>query len=155
SRFHHGLTLAQAYALTRERQWLDAWCSQVESWLNENPVEFGINWVSPMDVAIRAVNWIAALELVGDGISDARLAARIVESLMWHGRVVAANLEIHRGLTTTIANNHLLANIVGLAVIGAWFSDCDEGQRWLATSSALLSAEIERQFYPDGMAFEA
>ena len=36
---------------------------QLTDWIDSNPVEFGPNWASMMDVAIRAANWVAALTL--------------------------------------------------------------------------------------------
>ena len=58
SRFHCAAWLGQAYWLTGDERWADRYRRLVESWLEANPVGRGVNWAVPMEVAIRAANWI-------------------------------------------------------------------------------------------------
>src|SRR3989442_7880702 len=88
NRFHHGLALAQAYALSGDMRWVNLWRVLANNWLAANPVELGVNWASPMDVALRAGNWIVALEILGDRL-DEELSQRVVQSLLWHGPYLA------------------------------------------------------------------
>lgn len=69
ARFHHGLRLAQAYRLTREPRYAEAFSQQVLHWLRNNPYPRGIHWAMPMEVALRAVNWATAAA----GLADAPL----------------------------------------------------------------------------------
>src|ERR1035437_4461197 len=49
--------LAQAFLLTRRREYLDEAFRQIESWLDANPFLHGINWASALEVAFRALSW--------------------------------------------------------------------------------------------------
>ena len=64
SRGHHLVLLAQAALLTGDLKYTKECLAQLNSWIEANPTGFGVNWACPMDVAIRAVNWLWALALL-------------------------------------------------------------------------------------------
>jgi hypothetical protein len=120
------------------------------SWLEENPPYVGINWVVPMEAAIRAINWTVALAWT-EAELDSQLRAQALASLLLHGRFVRRHLE-H---VSYVLGNHYFANLTGLAVLGALFRHRREGLAWLAFARRELEREIIHQFYPDGGNFEA
>src|SRR5260370_11474305 len=121
----HLAVLAWAYGLARggadgvrpEGWYLAAFRNQIVDFIAVNPPRFGINWRCTMDVAIRAANWIVALDLfraLGAHFDDAFVAV-LMASLLDHGRHIVNHLEFHpegRG-------NHYLADIAGLAFVAA------------------------------------
>lgn len=151
SRGHHLLTLARAARLYEEERFARELEDQLNDWLAANPTGFGINWVNPMEIAIRAVNWVWAigtLELWRP--LDAELRASLTESLQAHARHIAANLEG----TPLLRSNHYLSDILGLLVLGSALDGDRASIRWVRSAHAGLEREIRRQVYPDGVGFE-
>ena len=69
SRGHQLLVLAQAYRITQDGQYRDEVLRQILSWIDSNPLMRSINWTCSMEVAIRAVNWMYAIQMIGDAVS--------------------------------------------------------------------------------------
>ncbi len=89
-------SLAAAFRLTDDAGYLDELGAQLRVWIDANPVEFGVNWACTMDVAIRGVNWVAALVGSCAGSAGAIWPARRTRtgwkqssaSLLLHGRFI-------------------------------------------------------------------
>ncbi len=150
SRFQHLPLLAAAFRLSGERRFLDEIGAQLDSWIEANPVEIGVNWLCTMDIAIRAANWIAALALCAEDACREPWAERAAASLLLHGRFIRANLE-----TAEARTNHYLSDIAGLVVVAALFSRGSEGANWGAFATRELAAEMEHQVRSDGCGHEA
>ena len=151
SRFHHGLRLGQAYLYTEDETYVRELVAQITGWIEANPYEFGVNWAGPMDVAIRAVNWLWAFYLTREsGALTTEFLALFLASLRQHGEYLLKHLE--DGWPRT---NHLIANLAGLSYLGVLLPEFPEAQGWKETGLARLWEEIERQVRPDGMAYEA
>jgi uncharacterized heparinase superfamily protein len=149
SRFQHLPLLAAAYELTGERRFLAEIGAQLESWIEANPVEIGINWACTMDVAIRAANWIATLAIAPDAARE-RWAEPVAASLLLHGRFIRANLE-----TAAARTNHYLSDVAGLLVVAALFGEGIEGADWSRFAIKEIVAEMEHQVREDGCGHEA
>jgi len=162
TRMQHLATLAWACGLARrngvegiqpEGRYVAAFRNQILDFIATNPPRFGVNWRCTMDVAIRAANWIVALDLfraLGARFDSAFLAV-LKASLLDHGRHIVSHLEFHpegRG-------NHYLADIAGLTFVAAALPRSGETDCWLAFAVQELLAETEYQFGADGANFEA
>lgn len=135
----------------------DEFSNQVLDFIATNPPAFGVNWKCPMDVAIRAANWLIALDLFH--FYGAEFATEFYQilyaSLIDHGDFVFKHLE--KG--SDFRGNHYLADIAGLAVIGSYLiSDKASGSskpaQWLQFAYQELIKECDYQFYPEGTNFE-
>lgn len=151
SRFHHALRLGQAYRYSEDERYAQEIVDQIADWIARNPAGFGVNWAGPMDVAIRAVNWIWAYYLIRDsGALSADFLAYWLASLRQHGDYLLRNLE--DGWPRT---NHLIADLTGLAYLGILFPELPGAARWRLVGLERLWDELERQVYPDGLDYEA
>ena len=151
SRFHHGVWLAQAFALTGNEAYAREFAAQVSSWLADNPPEFGPNWANAMDVSIRAANWLAAHDLLaGAPVLTPAFRTAFRKSLLSHGRYIVSHLE-----DGWPGSNHYLADLCGLIRLGACCPELRESAGWLRTGLTRLEREIARQVYPDGTDYEA
>lgn len=123
---------------------------QVVDWIAANPVRRGVNWTTAMDVALRALSWLAGVALVPEAVrGHPGFAALLYRSLVEHGRHIEANLEYdpRRG-------NHYLSDVLGLVAIGAALPGHRDADRWLCWGLQELESEIRRQVRRDGMDFE-
>ena len=153
SRGQHLPLLAQAYVLTGDRRYAREAVDEILDWIGTNPPEFGVNWVCPMDVAIRAVNWLWTAALLstapeaGEEFFEALLA-----SLIAHGNYLRGNLEVmpdgHR-------TNHYIADLVGMLYLGLCVPEVDAEKRWASFARTELAREIDRQVLHDGVSFES
>jgi uncharacterized heparinase superfamily protein len=150
SRFHCLDWLGQAYWLTGDERWARRFRFLLESWLEANPVGRGVNWAVPMEVAIRAANWIMAFGWFhGSPSLDDAFWPRLLASLWRHAEVIRWNLEYQR-----VLGNHYVSNGTGLVLLGAFFADTRHGRSWLRTGRRILEREIRRQVHPDGVSYE-
>jgi hypothetical protein len=153
SRGQHLPLLAQASWISGEVRYTEELVAQIQDWVRKNPVGYGVNWACPMDVAIRAVNWLWAVGLAADisAITNEFLAA-LLASLLSHGRHVFENLEIRDdGITT----NHYLADLVGLLFLGLCLPESHETEQWRRFALQELTKEMDVQVLPDGVHYES
>lgn len=136
---------------TRAR-YADECRNQILDFIAQNPARFGVNWRCPMDVAIRAANWVLAIDLFrAQGYEfDHVFYSILLASLVDHGRFVRANLE----RASDFRGNHYLADIAGLAFIAASLPPSNESNEWLEFAFRSLIEECDFQFFDDGSNFE-
>lgn len=156
-RLDHLVALAQGIWLSplgavRDRL-IEALIAQVIDFARQNPPGHGIQWRSPMEVALRSVNLALAFLMTRHRPEWQRRPSAclaLMEALWAGGRFVEANLESD----TAIPNNHLVAGLTGLLHLGVLFPELPEAARWRARASAGLCREIEAQTLGDGFGFE-
>lgn len=147
SRCQHFITLGQAYRLTGDEKYARAFFDQIEDWIRNNPVKFGVNWACPMDVGLRACNWLAAWDFFKTSASiTSFFKENFARSLSEHGSHIFAHLE----WSAEVSANHYLSNLIGLAYLGIALRN----RRWLEFSFKQLQKEILSQTYDDGFDFE-
>src|ERR671935_1524389 len=151
SRGHQLLTLARAARLFEQESYAEEFESQLSSWLDANPPGIGINWTTPMEVGIRAVNLVwAVATLEGWRPLDQEVRERLITSLRWHGRHTDANLEG----TPYLRSNHYLGDILGLLILGSVLDGEPAALRWAEFARREFEREIVKQVYEDGVSFE-
>lgn len=144
----HLPVLAAAYRITGRREFLQEIEHQLLSWIKQNPPEVGVNWASPMMVAVRAANWIAALVLVTETAERDAWMGTVLASLWAHG----AYLE--RYAETEVPNNHYVTSLVGLLAVAALFREHPTGARWHEMAAPRLIQEMRSQVNDDGSSCE-
>ncbi|MGN7165698.1 alginate lyase family protein [Paenibacillus cellulositrophicus] len=161
SRFQHVFTLGKAYWLTGREAYALEFQAQLDDWIQENPPEMSVNWTCAMDVAIRAVNWIAGIYFFRDSPSlPEAFWDRLHASLYRHGGFIMDNLEN----TGEHTGNHYLSNLAGLIGLGLYFGDIEVRGKGISSSSpkewlAYGIRETEREMFVqvngDGSNYEA
>jgi len=151
NRLHHLVTLGRAYALTGDERFTKEFLVQLASWNHQNPPRFGPNWKVAMEVAIRAVNILTALEMFRESPEiDDEAIKLILKLLLAHARFIRANLEF----SYRAASNHYLSDLIGLFVIGTAIPEFDESEGWVSYSTERLFHELDRQVLADGVDYE-
>ena len=123
----------------------------LRAWLAANDDRRGPAWNSAMDMALRAVNWLAADAALEGGLARA-LGEPEWNRLLWElGHRIERGLEV-RLLTT---NNHYLSELLGLAWLGAYFRATSTGARWQIFARHEMESALLAQTYADGGLHEA
>jgi len=152
NRFGHALTLALAYALTRDERYAETFFSQVEDWMQQNPYGRGANWVSAMEAALRTVNLLAAFDIFRHSASCSETRVlRMLQLFDQHGRFIADNSEFSYISTS----NHYLSNVVGLFWIGTLMPELENAKDWRDVGLREMLREMDKQILPDGADFES
>src|SRR6185369_7935203 len=139
-----------AYALTNDEKFSAEFFSQLASWRAQNPVGRGVNWTSAMEVALRAMNLLAAFALFLRAPQMDQGGTELLTMLDQHGAHIERNVEFsHLG-----TSNHYLSNVVGLLWLGLLLPELQAADRWLEFGARELARETEKQILPDGAHFE-
>jgi hypothetical protein len=148
---HHFFTdLAVAYSLTKNEDYIVKLNYLFKSWVKENRTGFGINFVSPMEIAIRLMNWLLCFFILHDNSRDLFSAnPGIVTSILSQSKYLNDNLTVHK---TKKCNNHSIVELSALLIIRS-ILNWDEIYEYEYIEKELLK-ELDTQFYEDGMNFE-
>ena len=144
NRHQHLVVLARAFDVTGDARYLVEITAQLDSWHAQNPFLRGINWASALEVAFRALSWLAVLALLGDRLPAAGREA-LHAGLYRHGRYLEHNLSVYFS-----PNTHLLGEALALAALGRVL----DMPRWQALGDSILHAERAVQVHSDGGYFE-
>ena len=146
NRHHHLVVLGRAYRAFDDPRYAEAVYRQIDSWIASNPFGYGMNWRSPLELGIRVINWVWALDLVhGHGEGPPGFRERVRESIWRH--LWEITRKYSRGSS---ANNHLIGEAAGVFIGSAYYPDLPGARRWMVESHDILSREILRQSYADG-----
>jgi hypothetical protein len=147
------VTLAQAWALTRDPRYARALREQLESWFAACPFRQGPNWSSSLEAGLRLVNWALAWQLIGGAHSEVfadvhgpAFRARWLASIYQHAEFVSGHLSLHSS-----ANNHLIGELAGVVTAALAWPHWERSRRWLAMAKPLLEREALLQNAPDGV----
>ncbi len=140
--------LAAHHALTGDAAALAAAEEAIASWSRANPPFGGLGWSSGIELALRAVSVVVALALAGEAMSDTtrRAAARLLAAhAYWLARFPSR---------FSSANNHLVAEHLGLFVIGLVLPGLPGAEAMARHAREGLEQEAELQILPDGVPAE-
>jgi len=157
-RFDWAVALGQGYwAADREAEagrragYAREFVSQAGDFLRTHPPAAGVQWTSPMEVALRAANLAQAIHLFADApeLSEPGFVTGALLALSEHSRFVEAHLE-----DAGAPNNHLVSGLVGLLAVAALFPQLPEAHRQGTRAARALRRQMRAQVHPDGMSFE-
>lgn len=146
NRHHHLVVLGRAYRATGDVRYASAVVDMLESWLEQCPFGRGMNWRSPLELAVRLINWVWAIDLIRE--------SGLVTGQFWNRLRQAAYLHLwditRKYSRGSSANNHRIGEAAGVFIASSYFRDLDDTGRWQRESQQILSEEIIAQTYPDG-----
>jgi hypothetical protein len=146
NRHHQLVVLGRAYRATGEVRYAEAAVRLLTSWLDQCPYGEGMNWRSPLELGVRLINWVWALELIRpSGLMGEKLEDRLLESAYRHLWHISRRYSRHSS-----ANNHLIGEAAGVFIGSSYFSQLKDSRRWRDESQEILEREILKQTYSDG-----
>lgn len=146
SRHHQLVVLGRAYRATGDARFAAGVLEQIESWLVQCPFGAGMQWRSPLELAIRLINWVWALDLIQESGLFAGETGRLIRHCVYLHLWETAR-KFSRGSS---ANNHLIGEAAGVFVGASYFPELPGSAVWRRESRDILAREIHAQTYADG-----
>ena len=159
SRFHHGVTLGRAFALTGNVSYSEKFLSILRYWADKNLPGTGPNWACTMEVAIRAVNLLWAGALISKSQAfDKDEKVHFLRIILAHGAHIYYHLEYSQqvigGKLMPINGNHYLSNLAGLIYISVAFPEYVSARSWRKFAVSEFYREIIAQVDNEGVNWE-
>lgn len=146
NRLQHLPWLAQAWLFSGDCVYASAAFEHIDSWIEQNEAGKGIAWRGSFEAGIRAISIAVALQ----GLSNSPQLTvcrykKIVELLAY----CAGRCWRERSRYSS-ANNHLIGEMAGLAVVAIMFPELRCSAIWERRALHALSEEATRQILADG-----
>ena len=126
--------------------------TQLRTWHDQNPYGRGPNWACAMEVALRAINILAAFENIRQSSElDPDSLHFILRLLQQHGAYIQTNLEFSHIATS----NHYLSDVAGLLWLGVMLPELRDARQWREFGLTELLREMDKQVQADGSDYEA
>ncbi len=135
--------LAKNYAASGDHAFLQEFLDLFEDWNEKNPFLWGISWTSVMEVAIRTSNWCYAYCFLA-GCED------VPDNLLKQLKIGILNMADYicsHYSRYSSANNHLIVEAYAIGQSGILF----QYQPWIALAIKILTQELTKQNYSDGI----
>jgi hypothetical protein len=150
------VALGQGYWAEEDEQararFARAFVLQTLDFLQANPPGQGVQWACTMEVALRGANLAQALAMFAEApeVQRPEFLVPVLSALAEH----TAWVEAHPEDQGAIPNNHLVANYVGLLVVGLLFPELPGAPRQVALAVKTLRTQMQAQVHADGTSFE-
>lgn len=152
NRLGHLITLGRAFVITDDEELCSEFCRQLISWRAQNPLGRGVNWKCAMEVALRAMNLLAAWSLFSTAPElNEEILRLLLTMLDQHGAHIKRNLEFSYIATS----NHYLTDVTGLLWIGLMLPELQSANAWREFAVRELLQEMDKQVLADGADYEA
>ena len=150
NRHQHFFTLGAAFWLTKDERCAETFVNHLEGWMKQNPPGMGINWLSSLEIAFRAMSWIWAFNFFKDSQSvTPEIFCKSLKYLYLHGRHIEKHLSTYYS-----PNTHLTGEALGLYYLGTQLPFLNRANHWRKTGEDILLGELDRQIQKDGVYFE-
>jgi hypothetical protein len=150
NRHGHLVTLAQAYALTGKRAYLELIEEHLDSWFLACPYGLGPNWSNAFEAALRLINWTTVWQLLAGhkntfaGKED--FQQRWLSSIYQHCEFIRGWFTLHAS-----TGHRLIGEAAALFLAALTWPHWRESRAWAATAKAILEREALAQTAPDGV----
>jgi len=149
NRHQHWLVLGRAFWLTGNAKYRDRFVKELHSWMAANPPLTGANWASMLELALRSLSWIWAIQFFTPHGDDGEPGASwLVDLLLALDRQLT---HIEENLSYYFSpNTHLLGEALAMYVAGQALPELAASARRAATGRTVLLDQIDRQIGADG-----
>lgn len=122
--------------------------SEIESWIDSNPVNQGPNWRCSQEISLRILNWCYALQFYknSEALTEERWS-KIQHVIYWSLHHVYHHINFSR---IAVRNNHAITETLFLALCHQLFPFIPETAEWSVRGKKWFEEEIDYQIYEDG-----
>jgi hypothetical protein len=138
--------LCLAWRLTGEARYAEAARDRMLAWIGGSLPGRGIAWSNGFEAALRGISFALTFDaLRGSRLIDDVSTKRVLRALWQHCRWIVRDHSFGSS-----ANNHLIGEAAGLAVIGLLVPELRESESWVDRGVGWLDVEVDRQILRDG-----
>lgn len=151
-RLQHLPWLALKFKETKEYEFKTEIRNQLFDFMSTNPPNFGVQWMTSMDIGIRLINIIFTISIF-DNINDVfdNSEIELIDSYLFdHYLHIKNNIEFSEGLR----GNHYLSNLNSILIYLCFVDDNDTNDKLIDRYIRLIEIELDYQFNEDGSNFE-
>lgn len=122
--------------------------SQIEKWMDANPINMGPNYKCSQEMSLRILNWIFGLYFYkNSSFLTEKLFQRILHYIYWQLHHVYHNINFSR---IAVRNNHAITETLTLYIVSTLFPQFSESAKWKKAGKKWFEQEIAYQIYNDG-----
>jgi hypothetical protein len=152
NRHRYWIALGQAYAITVDEKYAKTFCSQLNSFIDNNPLDgewSSITWRS-IEAGIRCENWIKAFQYFKHSpYFTEELLIKMLLCLYDHCKFIMSRFDDFRHISNWgVLENH------GLFEVAVFLSAFKESEQWIEESLRRLKLCAELQVLNDGVHWE-
>jgi asparagine synthase (glutamine-hydrolysing) len=118
---------------------------QILDFIRANPVNYGVQWASGQEVALRLLAWTYAMDVLP--AFDPASMREIAEHVAASAQYIEDHIEYAQ---RSVYNNHLISEAFGLLLAGLILPGCSDAARWTRVGIEILEKQADRQIYDDG-----
>ena len=145
---HYQFTcLAKNYYVSGEKKYFVELAELFYDWNKHNLFLHGVEWVSAMELGIRVISWIYTYVFISNAIEKYNFEEREFTEKICHGILVMTEYIIKHRARFSSANNHLIVEMFAVGMSGILFGK----KEWIQLSVSILTKELPRQNYEDGV----
>jgi heparinase II/III-like protein len=143
--------LGRAWRLTRREEFASLAVRWITGWNEQNPFGRTVNWSSGLEVSLRAISLLVAVNCLRDSppLQDKNLRAMLARLFYLHGEYIATHTS-----PPSSGFNHLAGEAAGLALLGEYLPGMNPSAGWRIEGLALLRQCVHRLILPDGGGLE-
>ncbi len=122
--------------------------SEIESWIDANPINQGPNWLCSQETSLRIMNWCYALAFYksSSALNEERWS-KIQHVIYWSLHHVYHHIDFSR---IAVRNNHAITETLMLTVSELLFPFIPETKVWAKHGRKWFEQEVAYQIYKDG-----
>jgi hypothetical protein len=148
NRHQHWLQLGRAFKLTRDRVYYERFVSELEGWIDANPPLTGTNWASMLEIGLRSISWLWAMQFFAPAASKSDRFPWMVDLLVALDRQIE---HVSRNLSRYFSpNTHLTGEALAMYAVGRSVVELRDAGTWAAAGVQVLASEARRQVAEDG-----
>lgn len=134
----------------RARNYCNTFLQHTTDWIEQNAYLHGVNWVNPMEVAIRSINLIWAFHFFKNNLHISQHFWQQFIGVL-HDHMIYLE---HTWEVSDKPNNHYLANLLGHFYLCSFLDDLATiNNKRMKTLDKLLQ-QLQHQILPDGTSYE-
>lgn len=146
NRFQFLFDMGKAYFLTQDEKVVLKFIELIESWIEQNPIGYGVNWAHSQETAIRMVSWIWGFYFFKESkLLHDKFIKKFLFSLYQHASFTYYDLSLGY-----ITHNHLISESAGLFIFSYLFRDFPNAKKWIAITKRILEKQILKQIWESG-----
>lgn len=122
--------------------------NEMDSWIQNNPINQGPNWRCSQEISLRLFNWFYALSYYQNSASltEDRFN-KYIEVIYWSLHHVYYHIDFSR---IAVRNNHAITETLLLSISNKLFPSFEDTAKWSTEGKKWLEEEVDYQVYDDG-----